>query len=379
MKVYFDNAATTALHHDVVFAINEGMRNFGNPSSTHSFGRSAKAKIEGVRKQLARLFNAEPGEFIFTSGGTEAINLGLRGAIEAGLANVVITSRVEHSAVLETLKDLSESRHLEIFYVGLLKDGSIDLRQLKMLVADHPGALVCLMHANNETGNITSINRVAKLCKKFDCTFFSDTVQTVGKLRINLQETPVDMMVCSAHKFHGPKGAGFLYVRKGLNLIPQLTGGGQERGMRSGTEDLASIAGLGKALEIAYEELDADREMVADLKNYMIDCLKNEFEDIQFNGSSGDSERSLYSILNVAFPGLEDNEMLLFQLDIEGIAASSGSACSSGASVGSRVLDAMGVVSPSVRFSFSKYNKIEEVDYTVQKLVQIIKKKDKVV
>jgi cysteine desulfurase len=376
MRVYLDNAATTPLDNEVFEAMKPFMlEEFGNPSSTHAHGRKVRAAIESARKQVATLMNCTPGEIIFTSGGTEADNAILRGALETFAIGHVITSRIEHHAVEQTLTSLATQGKVTLHFVGTDGTGHIDMDHLSRLLSAHPGSLVSLMHANNEIGNILDFNRVGELCVEHNAYFHSDTVQSVGQYRYDLSSQKVHGMAAAAHKFHGPKGAGFMFIRKDRKFAPLVLGGAQERNMRGGTENVYGIIGLAKALEVAYRDLDQHRSHIVGLKSRMIERLRESIPGVDFHGDSANVEGSLYTVLNVSLPESEDNDMVLFNLDLEGISASGGSACSSGATTGSHVLGALypGSRRGAVRFSFSKYNTAEEIDYTVEKLASLCK------
>lgn len=375
MKVYFDNAATTAMDDRVIDSMLPYMRSyFGNPSSVHSHGREVRSAIEKARKKVAELLNASPSEIFFTSGGTEADNTALVCGIESHGITHAITSPVEHHAVLHTLEVLSKKGTVELSLLDVNDRGEIDLNQLENLLKANPKSLVSLMHANNEIGNLNDLQRIGALAKEYNAFFHSDTVQTVGHFVHDLKNLPVDAIVAGGHKFHGPKGSGFLFVRKDKKIHPFIHGGAQERNMRGGTENVIGIIGIAKALELAYEDMEGHRNHIEQVKKYFIEKLTSEIPGVEFNGLSEDLEKSLYTVLNVSLPPSETNRgMLLFNLDLEGISASGGSACSSGATVGSHVLRALdhNPERDSVRFSFSRYNTLEEVDYTVGKLKEL--------
>jgi len=372
MRVYLDNAATTPLDSDVLEAMLPYMKqHFGNPSSIHSFGREAKAGIEQARKKVASYFNVSPSEIFFTSGGTEANNTAIRCSIrDLGIKNA-ITSRIEHHAVLHTLEELEKQGKVKLNFVRLHDNGHIDFEHLEKLLSVNERSFVSLMHANNEIGNLLPLQLVSQLCSKYDAVFHCDTVQTVGHYEIDLREMPVHFISSAAHKFHGPKGIGFLYINSKIKIHPFIYGGAQERNMRGGTENVYGIIGLAKALEIACSNIDAHRKHIASLKKYMSESLIENIPGIKFNGDC--MGKSLYTVLNVSFPATDFAEMLLFNLDIAGIAASGGSACTSGSEVGSHVLKALShdEARPAVRFSFSKYNKKEEIDFVVGKLKEL--------
>jgi len=373
MKVYLDNAATTPLRKEVVEAMLPVMQNlYGNPSSIHGYGREVRSVIEKARKQVAGLLNAAPSEIFFTSGGTEANNTAIRCTIHDHGIKHAITSAIEHHAVTHTLEDLEKQGVIKLSWIKINEKGEVDYDHLEELLKTNEKTFVSLMHANNEIGTVTDIERVGELCKKYNAVFHTDTVQTIGHFRHDLKKLHIDFLSCAAHKFHGPKGVGFLYINNRLKISPFITGGAQERNMRGGTENVYGIIGLAKALELAYAEMDEDKKHITGLKHYMIDKLKEEIPGIMFNGDVSDN--SLYTVLNVSFPPNESSEMLLFNLDISGVAVSGGSACSSGSNVGSHVLKGIGADPDrsSVRFSFSKYTTKEEIDFAMDKLKEIL-------
>ena len=374
--IYLDNAATTSIYQEVIEVMQTSMaENFGNPSSTHQFGRKAKATVETARKNIAKHFNVSAAEIIFTSSGTEADNLILYNAVLNLGVRRIITSKIEHHAVLHTCDFLKESEKISIEYVNVDVFGNMDALHLEtLLTASKEKTLVSLMMINNEIGNLLPINKIAELCKKNNALFHSDTVQAIGHYKIDLQATMVDFIVASAHKFHGPKGVGFAFFRKGFGILPMLHGGDQEKGARSSTENVHAILGMEKALEIAHNVLESDKRYIESLKIYFINELKHLSDKIEFNGLSGDLEQSSYTILSVRFP--VQNEMLLFSLDLAGIAVSGGSACQSGSNKGSHVLSEIlkdgEEDKTSVRFSFSKFTNKEDIDFTISKLVEIL-------
>jgi cysteine desulfurase len=373
MRVYFDNAATTPLDPEVLKQMCAVMETtFGNPSSIHAFGREARTLIEKSRKTVAGLLHTSPAEIFFTSGGTEADNMAIRCGIIDNQIKHAITSRIEHHAVIHTLEAMQKAGTINLSFVDVDGKGNIDYQHLETLLKENGRSFVSLMHANNEIGTLTDIGRVGELCETYNAIFHSDTVQTMGHYAHDLQQLKVHFMVCAAHKLHGPKGAGFLYINHKIKINPMIYGGSQERNMRGGTENLYGIVGLAKALEMAYAELDQHQQYIQGLKNYMISQLLDKVPGVSFNGEIA-QDKSLYTVLNVSFPEMEMADMLLFSLDIAGISASGGSACSSGSDIGSHVLTAIGASSsrPSIRFSFSKYNTKEEVDYTVAKLHEL--------
>ncbi|TBV25881.1 cysteine desulfurase [Meridianimaribacter sp. CL38] len=377
-KVYFDNAATTPMRAEVVNKMTEVMMsNFGNASSTHSFGRSSKALIENSRKSIAKHFNALASEIVFTAGGTEADNLILRSAVRDLGVTDIITSKIEHHAVLHTLEALSNEYNVSLHFVSLLDDGNIDIEHLETVLTSTEKALVSLMHVNNEIGNILDIKRVAQLCKANGALFHSDTVQSVGHYKIDLQDVAVDFITASAHKFHGPKGVGFAFIRKNSGLKASVFGGEQERGFRAGTEAIHDIVGMEEALNISYNTLEEETAYISDLKHYFITKLQDVLPQASFNGASKCFESSTYTLVNVCLPiAPEKAPMLHFQLDLKGIACSKGSACQSGSTLGSHVLsqilDEEQLKKPSVRFSFSSFNTKDEVDYVIEVLKDFV-------
>ncbi|MGL1889409.1 MAG: cysteine desulfurase [Reichenbachiella sp.] len=375
MKVYLDNSATTPVDPEVFDAMKPYFTEvFGNPSSIHAHGRHARSVIEQCRKSIAQLLNTSPSEIFFTSGGTESDNTAIRSSIETLGLETAITSKLEHHAVLHTLEAMEKAGSVKVEYVDVDESGVLNYEHLNELLSKHPKSIVSLMHANNELGNINDIHRIGTMAKEHGAIFHSDTVQAMGKYVHDLQELPVDFIVGSAHKFHGPKGVGFLYIKHENKIEPLIYGGAQERNMRGGTENLASIVGMTKALEIAYRDMDSNRKYISGLKSLMIDLLKEKVKGISFNGESGNMESSLFSVVNVGVPESEENDMLLFNLDIKGISASGGSACASGSSIGSHVLTSIGS-DPNrgaIRFSFSKFTTEEEVRYAVDSLAESV-------
>ncbi|MFH4965616.1 cysteine desulfurase family protein [Gaetbulibacter sp. M235] len=381
-QIYLDNAATTQIRDEVINAMTDVMKHqYGNASSTHSFGRSSKALIEKSRKTIASYLKVSAGEILFTSGGTEADNLVLRSAVRDLKVTHVITSKIEHHAVLHTIEQLEKEYNISVSFVNIDNKGEIDYAHLEQLLQNTAKTLVSLMHVNNEIGNILDIKRVANLCKANNTLFHSDTVQSVGHFELDLQETPVDFLAASAHKFHGPKGVGFVFIRKNSGLKPLIFGGEQERGFRAGTESVHNIVGIEEALKLAYSNIDAERKYIQELKRHFIKRLKTEIPNVSFNGHSGDLEKSTYTLVNVCLPvSAEKSAMLLFQLDLKGIACSKGSACQSGSIQSSHVLAELlsdaDLQKPSIRFSFSTYNTKEEIDYVIGVLVSLIQSKE---
>ncbi len=370
MNVYFDNAATTPLDAEVLKEMLKVLENkHGNPSSIHSYGREAKAMIEKARKTIANYLNVSPSEIFFTSGGTEADNMGIRCSVEENNIKHIISSPLEHHAVLHSIEDLVNKGTVTLSHVAVKENGHIDLADLEKQLEEHPNSLVSLMHANNEIGNIMPIGKVGELCKKYGAIFHCDTVQSICHYPLDLQKIHVDFIAASAHKFHGPKGTGIIYINGNRKVPPLIHGGGQERNMRGGTENVAGIVGLSKAFEIAYTHMKEHAAYIQNIKSHIIKRLEAELKGVEFNGDAkGDS---LYTVLNVMLPATDDYEMMLMKLDMSGIAASAGSACSSGSNVGSHVIAALGKNidrRPVIRFSFSKYNTIAEADFCIETL-----------
>lgn len=375
MSIYLDNAATTALDPDVLEAMMPYLcEQHGNPSSTHAQGRAAKGAVETARKKVADLLGVAPAEIVFTSGGTEADNFALRSAVLSYGIEHAITTRIEHHAVLHTLEALHESGQVQLHFLDTDPEGNPDLVQLEELLAEHPGALVSLMHGNNEIGNLNDLPQIGEIVARHDGYFHSDTVQTIGHFPLPLKTFGVHYAAASAHKFHGPKGVGFLFMDKDRKLKSYQTGGSQERGLRGGTHNVAGIVGLAAALEKAINEQEEHRQHILGLKLRLRDGLKQQFPDLHFHGLSADPDKSLYTVLNVGFPEQLASGMLLFQLDIQGVCASGGSACSSGSVSGSHVIRALGSKGRiPVRFSFGKYNTEAEIDRVLEVLQSIAK------
>lgn len=379
MKVYFDSAATTQVRDEVIVKMQEALKDcYGNPSSSHGFGRTSKTLIEKARKTIAGYLNASPREIIFTSGGTEADNMVLHCAVRDLDVKTIITSRIEHHAVLHTVEQLADEYGVKVHYTDLEQCGTPSLEHLESLLkADDSKKLVSLMHVNNEIGNILDIDTVAGLCKEHGALFHSDTVQSVGHYKIDVKETPVDFMAVAAHKFHGPKGVGFAFIRKDSGLQPFIFGGEQERGYRAGTESVHNIVGLEEAMRLSYDNLEEESAYVKGLKQYFIETLSAAMPGTKFNGNCSESAKSTYTLVNANLPMPPEKALiLLFHLDINGIACSKGSACQSGSSNGSHVLSQIlpdiYMDRPSLRFSFSKYNTKEEIDYTVKVLKDFV-------
>ena len=373
-RIYLDNAATTSLDPCVLEAMMPYLtEKFGNPSSIYSYGRESRLAIEQARKTVAKILNANPSEIFFTSGGTESSNTAINAAIRDLGCTHIITSPIEHHATLHTVEFLQSKGEVTVSYVDVFPDGHISLEHLATLLAQSKGkTLVTLMHANNEIGNIVDISEVGRLCKMYNAIFHSDTVQTVGHFPINLRNTPVHFITGAAHKFHGPKGVGLLYINENVKIQPLIHGGGQERNMRAGTENLYGIVGFARALELCTTNHAADEEYIRGLKMYMMEQLTKKVKGVSFNGDP--AGRSLYTVLSVSFPKTEKSEMILFNLDIHNICASGGSACTSGTDQGSHVIRAINnnPNQVTVRFSFSKLNTKEEVDKVVETLQELV-------
>ena len=374
-KVYLDSAATTKVREEVIVKMQHALAEvYGNPSSTHSFGRTAKTVVEQARKTIAKYLNAHPSEIIFTSGGTEADNMILRCAVRDLGVKTLITSKIEHHAVLHTCEELEKEYGVNLLFVDLEANGDVDLLDLEAkLKQDDSKKLVSLMHVNNEIGNLLDLEAVCGLCRDNDALFHSDTVQSIGHYEWDVAKVPVDFLTAAAHKFHGPKGVGFAYIKKNSGLKSLIVGGAQERGFRAGTEGFHNIVGLEEAFIAAYDNLEKEKAYVLDLKQYFIDKLTNAIAGVAFNGTSAHLDQSTYTLVNVRLPfDAQKSLMLLFHLDLKGIACSKGSACQSGSDAGSHVLtellDEAESKQPSLRFSFSKYNTREELDYVVDVL-----------
>lgn len=370
MRVYLDNAATTQIAPEVVDAMIEVLQeDFGNPSSTHFYGRQVKSLIEISRRKVARHINCSPSEVVFTSGGTEADNMALYCAVNDLGVKRIITSSIEHHAVGHCVDALVSNNSILNQLVNVDSRGNIDLIHLESLLKEGIPTLVSLMHANNEIATLLSLREVSVLCRKYNAFFHSDTVQTMGHYQFDLMDTDVDFVTCAAHKFHGPKGIGFLYINKKNKVESLIYGGSQERGLRGGTENVYGIVGLAKAMDLAYEDLQKHQKHIQSLKSFMIEELKKLFPTISFHGEIEPS-KSLYTVLNVCFPKTKKGGMLLFTLDLKGVAVSGGSACSSGSNKGSHVLEGIGadLTRPNARFSFSRYTTKEEIVFTLEQL-----------
>lgn len=379
-SVYLDNAATTQIRDEVIDKMFQVSKNhYGNPSSTHSFGRSSRTLIESSRKKIAGHLNVSPSEIIFMSGGTEADNCILRSAVRDLGVKHLISSKIEHHAVTHTLDQLKVDYPIEISYVKLDNFGNIDYADLELILkSSQSKTLVSLMHINNEIGNILDMSLVSNLCKKYNSLFHSDTVQSVGHYKLDLSLLDIDFIVASAHKFHGPKGIGFAYIKNTNPIKPLIFGGSQEKGCRAGTESVHNIVGMSEALDISINKMENEVDHIKKIKSYFIDQLKNVIKGVEFNGLSSNLNDSTYTLVNVRFPiSKEKSALFLFQLDMKGIACSKGSACQSGADAGSHVLNNVLTVDQnkfvSLRFSFSIYNTIEEIDYVITELNELIK------
>jgi cysteine desulfurase len=373
-RIYFDNAATTALDPAVLEVMMPYLtEKFGNPSSIYSYGRESRLAIENARKSVGKILNAHPAEIFFTSGGTESSNTAIMASVRDLGCTHIITSPLEHHATLHTVEYLHKRGEAAVSYVNLLPNGHVDLEDLEQkLAGSAEKTVVSLMHANNEVGNMLDLHSVGELCKLYGAIFHSDTVQTVGHFPFDLRNTPVHFITGAAHKFHGPKGVGLLYINENVRINPFIHGGSQERNMRAGTENVYGVVGFARALELATAGYEADSAYIKGLKVYMMEQLKKQVKGISFNGDP--LGRSLYTVLSVSFPKTEKSEMLLFNLDINNICASGGSACTSGAEQGSHVIRAINnnPNQVTVRFSFNKHNKREEVDLVAAKLKELI-------
>jgi cysteine desulfurase len=376
-RIYLDNAATTRLDPEVLEAMLPILQDgFGNPSSIHAHGREIRSVVERARKSIAGMLNTSPSEIFFTSGGTEADNTAIVSSIHTFGLKHAITSKIEHHAVLHTLEHLAKLGEIKLSYVDLDEKGHINMAHLAELLQNNSRSLVSLMQANNEIGNLIDLNEVGEICQQYDAIFHSDTVQTVGHFKHDLQATKADFIVGAAHKFHGPKGIGFLYVSNRLKINPFIHGGAQERNMRGGTENVYGIVGLAKALEVAYRDMEAHRQHIEALKLRMKTKLQENIAGISFNGDSANFDKSNYIVLSASFPERADSDMLLFNLDIAKVSCSGGSACSSGTNIGSHVLNQLNIAENrgNVRFSFSKFNTEAEVDYTINLLTEMYDK-----
>ena len=373
-RIYFDNAATTPLDPLVLETMMPYLtEKFGNPSSIYSYGRESRMAIEQARKTVAKLIHANPSEIFFTSGGTESSNAAIRAAVQDLNCRYIITSPLEHHATLHTVAYYQERGEAKVHFLNILPDGHVDLDHLgNLLAVSGEKTLVSLMHVNNETGNLLDIHRVAEICKSYGAIFHSDTVQSLGHFAFDLKKLHIHFITGAAHKFHGPKGVGLLYINEQLKVKPNIHGGAQERNMRAGTENVYGIVGFAKALELASLRLEEESRYINDLRKYLADTLIKEIPGVEFNGDA--FGQSLYTILSVSFPKSEKAEMLLFNLDINHICASGGSACTSGAQQGSHVIRAIypGSDRSTVRFSFSRHNTRDEIEEVVSKLKTLV-------
>tara|TARA_B100000965_G_scaffold394071_1_gene405787 strand:- start:4865 stop:6010 length:1146 start_codon:yes stop_codon:yes gene_type:complete len=376
--IYLDNAATTKVRKEVADSISLVIQNeYGNPSSTHSYGRSSKALVELSRKEIADILNVKSSEIIFTSGGTEGDNMIIRNCVNNLGVTHIVSSKIEHHAVTHTIDNLLLSKNIKVSYVEVFENGDINLDDLKDILKDTTDkTLVSLMHINNEIGNITDINAVADICKTYDALFHSDTVQSVGHYDLDFEKIKVDFFVASAHKFHGPKGVGFAFVRQNSNLGPYITGGMQEKGLRAGTESVHNIVGMSEALKISINNLAAEKKYITGLKTYFIDEIENKIKNVKFNGNSADLTSSTYTLVNVLLPvKRKTGGLFMFKLDMKGIACSKGSACQSGSETGSHVLreiqDNIDNDKVSLRFSFSIYNTKDEIDFVISQINEL--------
>jgi len=374
--IYLDNAATTPLDHEVYESMCSVMKNhYGNPSSVHAAGRNSRVLIEDSRSQIAGLLNVKPSELFFTSCATEAIATAIHGVVTSLGIRKIITTAVEHHAVIHAIEDVHKSTPVRVSFVRIDKNANLDLQQLEELLEEEKEkTLVVIMHANNETGSLFPVDRISRLCKEYQAVFMSDMVQSMGKYENKLSQHGPDITCCSAHKFHGPKGIGFLYLNENIRITPLISGGGQERNMRSGTENIYGIAGMAKAFEVAYRDMEKNRDYITNLKSIFVEQLKQNFPELVFNASC--DKKGLYNIINVSVPDVYNNKLLLQKLDMEHIAVSGGSACSSGVVSVSHVLKALlaNADIPALRFSLSKYNTPEELDKTLDVLKKILLK-----
>lgn len=375
MQVYLDNAASTPVYPQVIERISEVLLNhYGNPSSIHSWGRQAKVLVEDSRAIIADIINVPPSEIYFTSGASEACNTAIIGSVLNLGIKSIITSPIEHSAVLKAVEFVQKQYGIQVHWIPINHAGIPDYDNLYELLKNNPRSLLALMHVNNEIGNMLKVNKVREMCDECDAIFFSDTVQSIGKLRNDFTKLGFDMATCSAHKLHGPKGIGFLYLRDDKKIIPLITGGSQERNMRAGTENVALIAGMAKAFQLTFENMESDALHVSLLKNYFVEKLTQTIDGVEFNGKCNDD--GIYHIVNVSFPYSKESELLHLNLDIEGIAVSAGSACVSGVGKSSHVIRYLKPESnaPTLRFSFSKYNTFEEIDFCITTIKRLLRK-----
>jgi cysteine desulfurase len=374
MEVYLDYAATTPLDPAVLAAMLPHMESvYGNPSSLHAYGRAAKVAIEKARRTVAELLHVSPSEIFFTSGGTEGNNLALAGAVEKLGIRHIITSPLEHLSVLEVVQRLAATHAIQLHYVEVDTHGQVQHAHLETLLGQHSSVLVSLMHANNEIGNLNDLVRIGELCRKYKAFFHTDAVQTLGCYELNLSQLPIDILVGTGHKLYGPKGIGIMYINSRFAIAPQIVGGGQERGMRAGTENVPAIVGMSHALVLAYRDMQAHRQAAEQLKKQMMQALEEAIPSVDFCGMSNDFSHSLYNLLSVHLPPYAGEEMVLFNLDIKHVAASAGSACTSGTQKRSHVIEALypSLLGAVLRFSFGKHNTAAEISYAVQQLAGI--------
>ncbi|HNW90750.1 MAG TPA: cysteine desulfurase family protein [Bacteroidales bacterium] len=374
--IYFDNAATTPLDSEVYKTMCRVMKDqYGNPSSTHAAGRNSKVLIEDSRSAIAGFLDAKPSEIYFTSCATEAITTAIHGIVTSYGIRKIITTAIEHHAVTHAIDDVHKTTPVQVSFVRIDKDANLDLEHLEELLNEEEKAFVIIMHANNETGTLFPVQEISKLCKEYHALFLSDMVQSMGKYENLLSDHGPDITCCSAHKFHGPKGIGFLYLRGNTKITPLISGGGQERHMRSGTENIYGIAGMAKAFEVAYRDMSGNREYISNLKSYFVEKLKLNFPELIFNACC--DSKGVYNIINVSVPDVYNNKLLLQKLDMNNIAVSGGSACNSGVVNVSHVLSALlaNTAIPAIRFSFSKYNTVEELDKVLEVLREILFRK----
>jgi len=374
-RVYFDNAATTPISEEVIEAMLPVLRGqFGNPSSIHAEGRSVRAVVESARKTVAQAIGASTAEIFFTSGGTESNNMAIKCAVRDLGVRRIISSPTEHHCGLHAIEAEQKNDHVEVLWLPVDELGHVDMQVLEQTLQESAGikTLVSIMHANNEIGTMNDMEKISALCREYGALYHCDTVQTIGHFPVNVQKTPLNFLAGAAHKFHGPKGVGFIYINAASPIKPFIDGGAQERNMRGGTENVYGIVGLAKALELAVNNMESRTEHIRDVRNYLKERLLESFDDIQFNGDYDGA--CLFTVLSVSFPPSPKNELLLLSLDIAGVSASGGSACSSGAEKGSHVLEAIGAdpARKSIRFSFSHYNTREEVNFIIEKLKTIL-------
>ena len=373
MNVYLDNAATTRIADEVLQEMMPFLtENYGNPSSIHGYGRVAKAAIEKARKTVSRYLNASTAEIFFTGSGTESNNTAIKNSVRDLGVKRIISSKAEHHCVLHSVETMQKGG-IRIDHVELDAAGRVNFSQLETLLQDTSAGttLVSLMHANNEIGTVLNLKQLSDLCQQYGAYLHSDTVQTIGYFPIDLKQIKVHFLSGSAHKFHGPKGVGFLYINSEIHIGPYLDGGAQERNMRAGTENVSGIVGLGKALDLSVSNMEANRNHILGLKRYMMNNLLQQIPGVKFNGDITE-EGSNYKVLSVSLPPNPKTDLILFNLDMAGIAASGGSACTSGSEKASHVLEAIkaDVHRKAVRFSFSKYNTEADIDRAVEVLVK---------